>query len=256
MVKKARKKRKVVDLGDVFLGLQKEMVAALCSARKNVQHPTTKGNISENSWRNLLKTYLPERYRVAQAFVVDSQGNISEQLDLVIFDRQYSPFLFYVEGACYIPAESVYAVFEIKQSANKKHFEYAAKKAASVRKLKRTSISVPHAGGSFAPVKPKEIIAGFLALTGETKFCSPKILSELLKKQTKVSRLHLACVLQRGSIALSIGKNQKKTINTFPVEQALIQFFLSLLTALQRVGTVPAMDIASYAAALSARRKT
>ena len=117
LVKKARKKKKVVDLGDVFLGLQREMVAALRGARRNVQHPTAKGNISENSWRNLLKTYLPERYRVAEAFVVDSKGNISDQLDLVIFDRQYSPFLFYVEGACYIPAESVYAVFEIKQTA-------------------------------------------------------------------------------------------------------------------------------------------
>jgi hypothetical protein len=255
MVKHSQKKKnKSVNLGDVFLGLQKEMEAALRSARKNVQHPTAKGNISENSWRNLLENYLPQRYCVAEAFVVDSKGNISEQLDLVIFDRQYSPFLFKVEGACYIPAESVYAVFEIKQTANKKQFEYAAKKAASVRKLKRTSISIPHAGGSFAPVKPKEIIAGFLALTGGNKFCSPKELSQFLKKQPKDSRLHLVCVLQRGSISLSIGKNQRKTIKTFPVDQALIQFFLSLLTALQRVGTVPAMDIESYAVALTASR--
>jgi hypothetical protein len=248
MVKKTKKENSSVDLGDVFLGLQKEMEAALRSTRRNVRHPTAKGNISENSWRKLLATYLPERYRVAEAFVVDSRGDISEQLDLVIFDRQYSPFLLYVDGACYIPAESVYAVFEIKQDATKKQLEYAAKKAASVRRLKRTSISVPHAGGRFAPVKPKEIIAGFLALTGRTKFC--KELSEFLKSLPKSGRLHLACILQRGSIALGTGKNRKVAVKTFPAEQALIQFFLALLSALQKVGTVPAMDIQAYAASL------
>ena len=247
---KTKKNRSTVDLGNVFLGLQKEMEAALRSARRNVKHPTTKGNISENSWRKVLGTYLPERYRVAEAFVVDSEGNISEQLDLVIFDRQYSPFLFYVEGACYIPAESVYAVFEIKQSATKKQLEYAARKATSVRRLKRTSISVPHAGGRFAPVKPKEIIAGFLALTGGARFCSPTNLSRFLKNLPSAGRLHLACILQRGSIALDIGKKQKVTLKTFPTEQALIQFFLSLLSALQKIGTVPAMDIQAYAASL------
>jgi hypothetical protein len=250
MVKKSRKKKTTVDLGDIFLGLQKEMVAALRSARTNVRHPTAKGDVSENSWRKLLKTYLPERYRVAEAFVVDSKGNISEQLDLVIFDRQYSPFLLYVDGACYIPAESVYAVFEVKQTANKKQLEYAAKKAASVRKLKRTSISVPHAGGRFAPVTPKEIIGGFLALTGGTQFCSPKTFSAFLKKLPKRSRLQLACILQRGSFATAARKNGKIAVTAFPAEQALIQFFLSLLTALQQLGTVPAMDIAAYAASL------
>jgi hypothetical protein len=191
MVKKTNQRKTKVDLGDIFLGLQDEMMAALRSSRKNLKHPTTKGNVSENSWRKLLSDYLPARYCVAEAFVVDSAGDISEQMDLVIFDRQYSPFLFSVEGACYIPAESVYAVFEVKQDATKKQIDYAAKKAESVRKLKRTSIAIPHAGGRFAPIKPKEIIAGFLALTGGKKFCSKKEFSGLLetlplKKKTKI----------------------------------------------------------------------
>jgi hypothetical protein len=50
MVKKTKRRSSTVDLGDIFLGLQKEMEAALRSARRNVGHPTAKGNISENSW--------------------------------------------------------------------------------------------------------------------------------------------------------------------------------------------------------------
>ena len=249
MVKKKSKTKNKLDLGDTFLGLQKEMTAALQSSRKNVKHPTAKGNVSENSWRKLLSTYLPARYCVAEAFVVDSTGDVSEQMDLVIFDRQYSPFLFNVDGACYIPAESVYAVFEIKQDATKTQMDYAGKKAESVRKLKRTSTAIPHAGGKFAPVKPKEIIAGFLALTGGQQFCSEKNFSRLLEKLPAKRKIHLACILERGSFGL-LQKRRKAVIKTYPPEQALIGFFLSLLTALQTLGTVPAMDIQAYAKSL------
>ncbi|HYR22241.1 MAG TPA: DUF6602 domain-containing protein [Chthoniobacterales bacterium] len=248
MVKK--KKSPKVNLGKIFLGLQKEMVAQLRTARRNVNHPTSKGNVSENKWRRLLKDYLPGRYQVAEAFVVDCDGNISEQLDLVIFDRQYSPFLFYVDGACYIPAESVYAVFEIKQDATKERIEYAAKKIASVRRLKRTSAKIPHAGGRYAPIKPKEIIGGFVCLTGGTQFCAPKKFSSVLKNLSGIRRIHLACILQRGAFAVTFGRRGKASVTSFPATQALIQFFLSLLSMLQHVGTVPAMEFKSYSAAL------
>lgn len=51
----------------------------------------------------------------------------------------------------YIPAESVYAVFEVKQDVEG-HIEYAAKKVESVRKLKRTSISMVASGKLRLPV--------------------------------------------------------------------------------------------------------
>ena len=66
----------------------------------------------------MLDTYLPKRYQAAKAHVVDSLGNFSQQIDVVVFDRQYSPFIFTYENETIIPAESVYAVFEAKQTAD------------------------------------------------------------------------------------------------------------------------------------------
>jgi hypothetical protein len=45
----------------------------------------------------------------------------------------------------YIPAESVYAVFEVKQDV-KGNIDYAAQKVESVRRLKRTSIEMVASG--------------------------------------------------------------------------------------------------------------
>ena len=42
----------------------------------------------------MLDKYLPKRYQAAKAHVVDSLGNFSQQIDVVVFDRQYSPFIF------------------------------------------------------------------------------------------------------------------------------------------------------------------
>lgn len=116
-------------------------------------HPGTKGDASESVWLELLTAYLPQRYQAAKAHVVDSRGVFSDQIDVVVFDRQYSPFIFKYQEETIIPAESVYAVFEAKQSINASQVSYAHKKVASVRRLHRTSLPIPHAGGTY-PAKP------------------------------------------------------------------------------------------------------
>lgn len=116
-----------VDLSKLFEGLQKEMLVKL-ETKKGVSHPTTKGDASELNWINVLKKYLPTRYHVDKGHILDSNGNLSEQIDVVIYDRHYSPFLFNEDGVLYFLAESVYAVFEVKPKLDKTMIEYAGKK--------------------------------------------------------------------------------------------------------------------------------
>ena len=101
-------------LAQLLAGLHDDIEERLGRVRKSFGHPGVKGDASEGVWLELLDTYLPKRYRAATAHVVDSRGAFSEQIDIVVFDRQYSPFIFSYEGQTIIPAESVYAVFEAK----------------------------------------------------------------------------------------------------------------------------------------------
>ena len=82
-----------VDLHKLFLGLQSQLVTKLQTNRALIQHPGTKGEAAELDWVGMLQQYLPSRYQVAKAFVIDADGTLSEQIDVVIFDRQYCPFL-------------------------------------------------------------------------------------------------------------------------------------------------------------------
>jgi hypothetical protein len=80
----------------------------------------------------------------------------------VVFDRQYTPFILTYQNQTIIPAESVYAVFEAKQVIDAKNVAYAQEKAASVRRLHRTSLPVPHVSGVAKPKDPPRILAGLL----------------------------------------------------------------------------------------------
>lgn len=215
----------------------------LSTVRKSFSHPGTKGDGSENVWLDLFNTYLPTRYQSATAHIVDSKGVFSEQMDVVIFDRQYSPFVFNYEGQLIIPAESVYAVFEAKQTINRSMVEYAQKKIESVRKLHRTSLPIPFANGTY-PAKDKiNIIGGILTLESDWT----PALGEPLIKQLDVNidggLLNVGCSASHGYFLFDKKDSQ---FHTYSEKKATTVFLFKLITELQVCGTVPMIDVQAY----------
>jgi len=234
-----------IDLKEVFLSLQDELETRLQVGRAAIRHPGTKGDASELNWRELLGAYLPQRYCVNKAFVVDSLGQCSDQIDIVIHDRQYSPLLFNHAGAIYVPAESVYCVLEVKQEISKSNLAYAIEKSASVRKLKRTSVPIQHAGGEYAARQPFEILAGVLALDGVLDLES--LLKRELTRKEPHNRLDIGCAVRAGGF--DIGYSESGEINRFELNtgnSALVFFLMRLIHRLRGLATAPAMDFAPY----------
>src|SRR6185312_16913070 len=98
-----------VALRELFLQLQKVMIAQLTATRATLPHPGNKGDATETHWTDMLTTHLPQRYNVRKARVIDHTGALSDAIDVVIFDAQYCPLILEDGDACYVPAESVYA---------------------------------------------------------------------------------------------------------------------------------------------------
>jgi hypothetical protein len=240
-----------IKLKELFLSLQNQLQAKMVTSREFVHHAPTKGAASEQAWLARLNAYLPQRYRADSAFVIDCEGELSDQIDIVIYDRQYSPLIFHQDGVLYVPAESVYAVFDVKQELGRWMILQAANKAASVRKLKRTSVPIHYAAGTYRPKRPIEIIAGVLSLqtwweTQELGEPLDKVLTQLPPNKF----LNLGCAVRCGAFEAT-RKNKKTRIEKSKPETALIFFFLRLLHRLQQMGTVPALDIRKYAQHLS-----
>lgn len=235
-----------VELSEMFMSLQKEMRSKLETGRECFGHPTAKGDDSEHGWLEWFADYLPKRYDVKRAFVLDSRGNISDQIDVVIFDRQYSPFLLRRDSSCYVPAESVYAVLEVKQIMDKENIVYAREKAKSVRTLHRTSAPIPHAGGIYKPKELMPILSGIL--TYDCSWSPPfgEPFKHSLETTNIDDRLDLGCSICNGSFEARYNAEGLEHLEVATQEKALVFFFLKLTARLQELGTVAAIDLDSY----------
>jgi hypothetical protein len=236
---------KTVNLREIFLGLQQEMIASLSSSREVIPHPGAKGTASELHWLTMLNNYLPERYFVDQAFVLDSDGNLSDQIDIVIYDRQYSPFLFNQHFVKYVPAESVYAVLEVRQEIDLGNVKYAGEKVSSVRQLRRTTVPIPHAAGTHEAKEPGPILGGLLTLGSAWKPALGDAFTQSIASLGEKERLNIGCVLEGGGFAVAYEGDTPK-VQTSSAQTSLISFFLWLISALRNIGTAPALDVSEY----------
>ena len=237
-----------IDIKSLFKSMQEQMLASL-NTQDFIKHPGTKGDATENNWILWMRKFLPKRYAADKAFVIDSDGNLSDQIDIVIYDKQYSPIVFEQNGALYVTAESVYAIFEVKQELNKTNIEYAGDKIASVRKLRRTSAPITYSTG-VKPAKPlHNIIGGVLTTRTEWKSPIDEILKSHLSELDIDNRIDLICCLKDSSFCVEY-LSDKITLHKNTQDEILIYVFLELLLLLQKIGTVPAIDLLQYAKAI------
>jgi hypothetical protein len=229
-------------LAQILAGLHDDIERRLAIARQAFEHPGTKGIASEHVWLEMFEKYLPRRYQATTAHVVDSKGAFSEQIDVLVFDRQYSPFIFDYEGQIIVPAESVYAVFEAKQSINASQVDYAQKKVASVRRLYRTSLPIPHAGGTYPPKPLPHILGGLLTLQSDWNPPLGQPLIDALQSSPE-SRLDLGCIAAHGMF----GCDAEGCYLVKPQGKPATAFLFELIARLQISATVPMIDIRAYA---------
>lgn len=234
-------------LAQLLENLHRDIEQQLEIARQSFAHPGVKGDASEGVWLTLLRTYLPARYDAIKAHVVDSKGKFSDQIDIVVRDKQYSPFIFYFRDQAVVPAESVYAVFEAKQTVDAALIEYAESKAESVRKLHRTSLPIPHAGGTYPPKPLSPILAGIFSFQSEWSPALGDTLVSHLTTDDPNRQLDLGCVAAHGIFSRQADGAYQLTTESKPATA----FLFELIARLQMQATVPMIDVKAYAEWLS-----
>lgn len=261
-----------IELKKLFEGLQKQMTAQLSTDREFIIHPGSKGDALENTWIEWLRKYLPNRYCIEKAIVIDSDGNTSDQIDVVIYDNWYTPFIFTQNGFHYIPAEGVYAVFEVKPNISKEYIKYAGNKIASVRQLKRTSTSMINSGKKYPPRQLTEIVGGFLCSTIDTKKLHEDKIEEYLKECRGICSIDIGCIADTAEFFVNYNSlveyneintdnntdymdhilnyyktREMKSVKFSRPKNSLVSFSLQLSQYLQQsIGTIAAIDFQAY----------
>ncbi|MES3007874.1 MAG: DUF6602 domain-containing protein [Pseudomonadota bacterium] len=234
-------------LRSAFAAEQEVLSVQLKLSSKSITHDGVMGDVNEQHFISVLRKYLPNRYSIDSAIVIDSNGATSDQIDIVIYDPQYTPTLLDQHDHRFIPAESVYAVFEVKPTINKGYLEYAAKKAESVRALERTSVPITHVGGEPVVKKLFPIVAGIIATTIDwTEGFSSEAFIQNNEALDDLQRLDCGLSVTGGCFDLFEGG-----LKVGPNNNSLAYFIFRLLQKLNSLGTVPAVDWNKYAMVMS-----
>lgn len=104
-------------------------------------HPTTIGTAREEIWGEIFEGLIPKKFVVERSvFLIDAKDNVSKEVDLVIMDEMYTPYIFRYGSIKFIPIEAVAAVIQCKSmGADKKSLEEWAE---SIKKLRTSESAV------------------------------------------------------------------------------------------------------------------
>ena len=105
---------------NLFEAIHKQMQAELEAVRFAMTHAASKGAVNEDVVKSFLRKYLPSSLCITSGFLIDSNGGVSNQLDIIICDAAKTPSFFMATGIQVIPVECAYAVIEVKTSLNSK----------------------------------------------------------------------------------------------------------------------------------------
>ncbi len=124
---------------DYYTALRKsgKILDAYFEQSKDILHSASKGTVRESILNRVIRPFLPSCYGLSGGEAFDCEGNVSKQLDLVVYDSIFSYTVPYIENFIQFPCESVYGNIEIKSMLNKEEFSRAIENIMSLKKLQR-----------------------------------------------------------------------------------------------------------------------
>jgi hypothetical protein len=103
---------------DVILKNSKQMEELIAAQLDMINHHgTTIGTLRETIWQDMFKQIIPKKFiLVHSVFIIDSNNQISNEVDLAIMDEMYTPYVFQYGKMKFVPIEAVAVVVECKSS--------------------------------------------------------------------------------------------------------------------------------------------
>lgn len=122
-------------IANIFDSISKKMMLEFEVSRNTFSHNGLKGSANEVILIDFLRKYLPKKIEITSGQIIDTEGHISKQIDIILCDSFATPMLYEINNIRVIPIETVYAVIEVKAIINSSDVETIINNMLSVKKL-------------------------------------------------------------------------------------------------------------------------
>lgn len=190
-------------------------------AQAVIKHRGLKGGSNEEIFRTFLIEYLPKSLGISTGELVDANGNVSRQLDVIIYDSAKTPILYRNANTQVIPVECAYAVIEVKAKLDKRELYKTFENMKTVRGLEKTAFIEPSEYSILKdnlygkewdiwPINYYIFAYNSIKLKTLANYINEKHQTEMLPEY---SRMDTICVLDKGIIC---NKNAEGKIDALP----------------------------------------
>lgn len=112
MTKENKKDNVFLKIHENYKCMNELLVAKLDISSK---HDGLTGNYREEMWMDFFRDIIPRKFSMDQGvMIIDSYNNVSKEVDIAVFDKQYTPYVFQYNSLKFIPIEAVAIVIECK----------------------------------------------------------------------------------------------------------------------------------------------
>jgi hypothetical protein len=214
-----------------YKGLTERMVSEIKTVSEEIAHAGEKGRNNEAVIREFLSRHLPERYKVSTGKVVSANGQLSQQVDVIIHDRWHTPGLKLAKEWSIVPIESVRAVVAVKTTLDRGTLREGMDNIRSVRCLPRSAALLGTAGGTGANkiLRPRGLIFGFQS-GWATHDGLRAAFVDLLGDVDDSVRPNAVCALEQ---AFLVRRPYQTNLIDY-IEYPLLHFFLFLVKTMDR----------------------
>ncbi|WP_345798186.1 DUF6602 domain-containing protein [Castellaniella sp. MT123] len=101
---------------------------------KEIEHQGIKGGLNEIELSSLIKDIIPKKYRITKGIIENSNGEQSNETDVLIYDDEILPP--YIKNELtFVPVEAVKYIFEVKSILNSTELKTTIKKFENYKSI-------------------------------------------------------------------------------------------------------------------------
>ncbi len=129
-----------MNLENIFKSINKKMLLDFNEISSEINHRPSKGKVREIEVINeYLKKYIPGNIGVANGEIISSDDQVSNETDIIFYEKNSTPFLLQKEGFQVFPIECIYGGIEVKSFLDGTQLKDSFKKINKLKKMPKVA---------------------------------------------------------------------------------------------------------------------
>lgn len=250
-----------LSLDQTMASIAKKMEIDYEGLTKQIEHKELRGRVREIVIKHFLKEYFPPALGVESGEIISSKGDVSKQMDVVVFDRFRCPVLIREDEVHVFPIEGVYAVIEVKSFLDSNELLDCVEKIYSAKRMPKEAYvqqkgAVIHTTTLFGREFQHFPTLGFVFAFDSSGLVT--LMGNLATINSKRNigledGIDMMCVLKKGVIAnrtkegkISYTPEPESTLCCIETDKSLLLFYLLVMGVLNQAW-MPPIKLTEYA---------